>query len=388
MTRAWMGLMLLWLATAAAAVEMIQLMPPSPVEGWREPVAARLRCVFGRINEPLRISRDSWMSGTRLLAAGEVDGIYPLPIDSSWPGIAIHSAPLLLERWVWLGPGGRRLAVVGGTPQATWLASQGQSVTVVADSLSQLLRLLQAGRIDQALVDEFALERYTGPQRVAVDQWPRRFERYVPLGVAFHQRHEGSALLEGFNREIPACADGGFALNAREQQAVAAEVLPLLARLVSDSRVRQLLRQRQLPPRTEAALLAEDQQWRQRREQGDPLLLQAQTQGPLAQRLQAFDQPWLGELFVSDNLGRAVAALHLTSDLWQGDEDKFRLAIRQPLAVIETIRYDASSRVFLVHVSQLVGQGDQRLGVVTLGVDMARLLQPEPLVGQGSAPSP
>ena len=377
MIRAGMWLVLLWVATAAPALEMVQLMPASAANGWREPAGARVRCVLERLGQPVRISNASWQGGTRLLAAGNVDGIYPLPVDSHWPGIAVASAPMLLERWVWLGPGGKRLAVIGGSPQATWLASQGQSVTVVADSKSQLVRLLQAGRIDQALVDEFTLDRYAGPQQAGLDQWPRRFERYVPLAVAFHKRHGSSALLQRFNREISACVEGGFALNEREQQALAVEVLPLLGQLVADNRVRELLRQMQQPPRSAAALLAEDQQWCQRREQGDPLLVQEQTQGPLAQRLQAFDQPWLGELFVSDNLGRAIAALRLTSDLWQGDEDKFRLAIRQPQPLIETISYDASSNAFLVHVSQAIRQDGQPIGLVTMGIDIARLLHAE-----------
>lgn len=388
MTRALMWLALWWVATAVAALEMVQLIPASPVEGWREPVGARLRCVFGRINEPLRISAGSWKSGTRLLAAGEVDGIYPLPVDSDWPGIAIVSAPLLLERWVWLGPGGERVAVIGGTPQATWLAAQGRSVTVVADSMAQLVRLLQAGRIDQALVDEFALERQADHLQPQLAAWPRRFERYVPLGVAFHLRHGATDLLQRFNREIAACAEGGFALNQREQQALTAEVLPLLAQLTTDRRIRQQLRQMQLAPRTEAALLAEDAQWRQQRAADDRQLAAQQTQGPLAERLQHFNQPWLGELFVSDNLGRAVAALTPTSDLWQGDEDKFRLVMRQSQPLIETIRYDASSRAFLVQASQAIRDGEQLIGVVTMGVDMARLLQPEVVVDNGTAPGP
>lgn len=373
----------MWVATAVPALEMIQLIPANPEAGWREPVGARLRCVFERMNEPLRMNSSSWKSGTRLLAAGEVDGIYPLPVDGEWPGIAIASAPLLLERWVWLGPGGERLGVIGGTPQATWLASQGQSATVVAASKSQLVRLLQAGRIDQALMDEFALERqaFLLPPQLAA--WPRRFERYVPLGAIFHQRYAATDLLQRFNREIPACAEGGFALNEREQQTLAAEVLPLLGQLVTDNRVRELVRQMQQQPRTEAALLAEDTQWRQQRAAGDQQLVAQQTQGPLAQRLQHYTQPWLGELFVSDNLGRAVAALKPTSDLWQGDEDKFRLAIRQPQPLIETISYDASSNAFLVHVSQAIRQDDQPIGVVTMGIDMARLLHPE----VGDAPS-
>ena len=83
-----------------------------------------------------------------------------------------------------------------------------------------------------------------------------------------------------------------------------------------------------------------------------------------------------------------MAALRLTSDLWQGDEDKFRLAIRQPQPLIETISYDASSHAFLVHVSQVVRQGDHHLGVVTLGVDMARLLQPEAPAPSSNNPGP
>ncbi len=388
MTRAWMWLALLWVTMAVPALEMVQLMPASPAEGWREPVGARLRCVFGRINEPLRITASSWKSGTRLLAAGDVDGIYPLPVDSDWPGIGIASAPLLLERWVWLGPGGEQLGVIGGTPQATWLAAQGRSVTVVADSMAQLVRLLQAGRIDQALVDEFALERQSAHLQPQQASWPRRFERYVPLGVIFHQRHGVTDLVQRFNRELPACAEGGFALNGREQQVITAEVLPLLAQLVADSRLRQLLRQQQQAPRTDAALLAEDAQWRQRLAAGDPQLAEQQTQGPLAERLRHFDQPWRGELFVTDNLGRALAALKPTSDLWQGDEDKFRLAAHQPLPLIETISYDASSHAFLVHVSQAIRQGEQTLGVVTLGVDMARLLHPEAGDGGDASPGP
>jgi len=378
--------LLLAAPAANAVVQLVTLDAPTALTNDAEGKAedAMVRCVFTRMAEPIILHSESWMAGTRLLVKGEIDALFPMPVDGSWQQVAASSAPLLLQRWVWYGdPKGTRVGIIKGSPQASYLAAIGQTVAIQTDSLLQLSRLLEAGRIDRSLVDEDELAQLQAVGRLGAKRGANLFERYVPLGVLFSHRFlaDRPSFVIRFDQHVADCASDSFELNSSEQLAIASDVEPLLSELADNPDLQRLLTARLAMDPGTAALLAEDSAWRQLLLDGDATVLLPMVEGDVADLLQQLTHArpdWLAELFVTDNLGRAVGALSPPSDLWQGDEAKFTQTILQQTPFVESLSYDASSRKFLVHASLAVRTGQGKLlGVVTMGVDMASLLRPE-----------
>lgn len=82
--------------------------------------------------------------------------------------------------------------------------------------------------------------------------------------------------------------------------------------------------------------------------------------------------PYLSEIFVTDNQGANVALTDKTSDYWQGDEDKFVKAFDQGKGAvfISQIEFDDSSQAYLVQISVPVMDGNTCIGTITFGVDV------------------
>jgi serine phosphatase RsbU (regulator of sigma subunit) len=96
----------------------------------------------------------------------------------------------------------------------------------------------------------------------------------------------------------------------------------------------------------------------------------AVTRNPLARELQAFQRvnPIFSEILVADNQGRLIAATEKTTDYDQSDESWWQNAMKIPAgqAVLDTINYDESARVFSLHISMpvLPPNGGAPLGVI------------------------
>ena len=85
------------------------------------------------------------------------------------------------------------------------------------------------------------------------------------------------------------------------------------------------------------------------------------------------------EAFLMDNRGLNVATAGLTSDYWQGDEEKFTAIFdnnkpsRKPDHHISRARWDDSSKTMISQVSVPVFDGDEMVGTLTMGVDLKRV---------------
>ncbi len=85
------------------------------------------------------------------------------------------------------------------------------------------------------------------------------------------------------------------------------------------------------------------------------------------------------EAILTGNQGANVAINQLTTDYWQGDEDKF-LAIfdnqypsRKPDSHISRARWDESTKAMIAQVSVPVMDGKTMIGTLTIGVDLKRV---------------
>ncbi len=85
------------------------------------------------------------------------------------------------------------------------------------------------------------------------------------------------------------------------------------------------------------------------------------------------------ELFVMDNKGLNVGQSDVTSDYWQGDEDKWQKTyLAGPHAMfVDEIEMDESTQTFQSQLSLSIADPvtGQVIGAVTVGVDVDQLLQ-------------
>ncbi|GAB7081405.1 PDC sensor domain-containing protein [Megalodesulfovibrio paquesii] len=86
-------------------------------------------------------------------------------------------------------------------------------------------------------------------------------------------------------------------------------------------------------------------------------------------------EPWLAELFVTDNQGANVAMSDKTSDYWQGDEGKFTKCMTGGPGELyfSEVEFDKSAQAYLVQVSVPIRQNGQAIGVLVVGVDVDKL---------------
>ena len=85
--------------------------------------------------------------------------------------------------------------------------------------------------------------------------------------------------------------------------------------------------------------------------------------------------PYYAEIFVMDNQGATVAMTDKTSDYWQGDEAKFKKSYKGGTGsvFVDEVRFDESTQDSLVQVSVPVKDGDKVIGVITIGIDVAKI---------------
>ncbi len=82
------------------------------------------------------------------------------------------------------------------------------------------------------------------------------------------------------------------------------------------------------------------------------------------------------EAFLIDIQGANVAVASLTSDYWQGDEDKFIQVMQVPegKVVIGLMEWDKSSKSNSIQIAVPVKKGNQVIGVMIVGLKLSHVL--------------
>lgn len=93
-------------------------------------------------------------------------------------------------------------------------------------------------------------------------------------------------------------------------------------------------------------------------------------------------QSYFKEAILTGNQGETVAMNIVTTDYWQGDEEKFtaifdtNLPSLKPDSHISRARWDESTKAMIAQVSVPVYDGDYMIGTLTVGVDLKRVPHP------------
>lgn len=128
----------------------------------------------------------------------------------------------------------------------------------------------------------------------------------------------------------------------------------------------------------QAKIDALDKQWREERKSEDQPLITAVLSSPLSgylTRIQARSLGLYSELFVMDNKGLNAGQSAITSDYWQGDEDKWQKTfLVSPDAVfIDKPEYHKETGTWRVQLNMTLAKDQAPVGSVTVEVNLTEL---------------
>jgi hypothetical protein len=357
-----------------------------------------LQCVFDQLPQfSMAATVLPWKRAIASAHHQQTDGWFLYLPGTEQDAVAEFSVPLALEKWMLFRHAdtrprslnqlkSMRLGVVAGGYQQAWLRKQGFGRLHELPNSESLMRSFEGRRFRYLLMDETAFSIQIAALRIDPKQFVGEFVGYMPLGVYFsrHFLQQHPKFLPRFNAAVPACRTDSLQLTESDRAR-----LTRIAHLASEWRqnpllINAVLQQNQAHAGlSQPAIDALDQRWRRERQRNGtdastrihPVL---NTPASLfLQQQQAASAGVLMEIFIMDNKGLNVAQSKVTSDYWQGDEDKYLQVFPWGRDLfIGRIEYDESTRTFQAQISLLLRHPDsgEKIGVLTLGVNVEKAL--------------
>ncbi|MFQ3252596.1 MAG: hypothetical protein ACI9U6_000883 [Loktanella salsilacus] len=130
---------------------------------------------------------------------------------------------------------------------------------------------------------------------------------------------------------------------------------------------------------TEADILALDSQWREQLNLSNSPLIAQINSAPVSDYLRqvvADSDGAIVEIILMDNVGLNAGISAITSDFWQGDEDKFLKTYTVGAGSIHAgdVELDESSGIYVMQVSiPILDPSGQLVGAATFSLDAERL---------------
>lgn len=353
-----------------------------------------VKCILNNMQVKYEIRSLPWRRARQDVHSSVIDGFFTAVAVDEASDFATFSAPLVLENWYWFWrsdmtppsswKNGFQVGVILGSQQEAILSNEGYSEFVTANNTEQLVKLLFGKRVDVVLMDKEQFENSLQKMNLRSRDYKSRFFRYMPLGVYFGAPFllQHPDFLPAFNSRISGCSAQGFDLSPSEKEIIRRVAEPWFAKIKNNADVVAALIRQNASNRekTTNQLRQIDEQWQLAFKVGNFNYAQVIVNKPISRllmQLRASANDLLSEIIVMDERGYNLAVAEMTSDYWQGDEDKYLQVYNKAPSVIyfEQIKYDASSRRFQVQVStQIMDKNQKPLGVVTLGVDVDKAL--------------
>lgn len=128
----------------------------------------------------------------------------------------------------------------------------------------------------------------------------------------------------------------------------------------------------------QAGIDALDQQWRAEREVADQPLITAVLSSPLSNyltKIQARSRGLYTEIFVMDARGLNAGQSAITSDFWQGDEDKWQktFQVGPDALFIDAIEVNEETGTENAQVNLSIAQDGKVVGAITVEINVTEL---------------
>lgn len=354
-----------------------------------------LQCIFKQMKREFSVQVLPWRRAYQDVKSNRIDGFFTAVPMSQVDPYAVLSSPLVLESWYWfwrmdtIAPEswreGYRLGSILGSQQETWLDEAGYKADMSGNNLPQLIKLLQGKRIDVILADREHFMQAAKELKLDPNNFQTRFFRYVPLGVYFNEQflNQNPNFLLSFNQQITGCSTARFAVSEYERQQIKELLIGKIERWKHLSKLEALLLERNLKSKrfTQQEIAQCDKKWTQEFLRNDFSNSLALVDQDLSEQLREIKKKSLGmitEIIVTDSRGLNIAISDMTSDYWQGDEEKFTEVFSKPANTMHfgDINYDESTKRFQLQISVPLYTEEKHnpLGVMVFGVDVEKVL--------------
>ncbi|MEI8619646.1 hypothetical protein P4S66_01665 [Pseudoalteromonas sp. B129b] len=184
--------------------------------------------------------------------------------------------------------------------------------------------------------------------------------------------------MKQFDENINTCAQAPFSLSKSEEKQIldrlysSAKTLLNLPSLVEEVQISNE------SPLSEPEIMKRDQLWIKESKHVGHADALTMLDLPLSKVFKKWQSQFKGvvtELILTDSQGKNIAISKLTSDYWQGDENKFTKIFKQSKDYnFDSVTYDASTHHFQVQLSFPVLDNNSNIGVLILGVDVEKAL--------------
>lgn len=155
-------------------------------------------------------------------------------------------------------------------------------------------------------------------------------------------------------------------LNKQYKQILIDSHIGVLFQLSQQTKTTEMLKQRNENPLSLAQIIAIDKNWPQDKKRQLQI-----TQNQLAKHLANLidSQHYsFAELMLVDANGALVAAYPLTSDFWQGDEDKFTKAIETNNFSVTSAQWDESTQRYSFFITVPIADNTKTIGALIAGL--------------------
>lgn len=349
----------------------------------------QVECILFEMGAPFQLQTLPWLRARREVKLDRLDGYFTTHLMPEMKAYGRISSPIFLESWYWFThpesinkPKNKmRYGAVRGSYQANWFKTQNIIAEVEVNSLEEIVNVMHHKRIDRILLDLDDFELAASKLGINEDEYQREFFRYVPLGLfASHSLNKRfPKFMQQFDENINTCAQAPFLLSKSEEKQI-------LDRLYSSAKtllnLPSLVEQVQISnesPLSESEIKKLDQLWIKESKQvkhPDGLTMLNLPLSKVFKKWQSQFKGVVTELILTDNQGKNIAISKLTSDYWQGDENKFMKTFKQSKDFnFDSVTYDASTHHFQVQLSfPVLDDNNSHIGVLILGVDVEKAL--------------
>lgn len=162
------------------------------------------------------------------------------------------------------------------------------------------------------------------------------------------------------------------------EAAAALQVLPMIQREISQSpEIIKAVRRQSAKAIPMSEILALDREWQSAKGITRKMRQVLTNDCSLILRQLSERSDLLGEILVMDNQGALVCSSGLTSDYYQGDEDKWRKVFpaKATSTHVSEPRFDTSIDGFALQLSTKIMDQGQAIGVITVGLALDPLMR-------------
>jgi len=363
-----------------------------------------LDCIMSALSRKFTLTAYPRTRAIQLAKSGMLDGLLSFQSSGTEYLKSVASNPIVFERWnIYYSSGLKnnsrtnwksildvsRLGSVRGGSIDAWLLNRNFHPNHRVSGFDQLLKMLYQKRIDAFLADERSTESTISEVFRGHDfLFEKKFVTFSPISIHFNKNNfSNSGFIDNFNSQIYSCRPKPIELKHYEREFILEKSRAIFSEIISSNTIiEKVLKSNSIFPNNikEYEIDKLEKKWNNQKSGGEGFLVKSVTQSKeseiLRQALNSTEGVVL-EIIVMNKHGFNIASTGITSDYYQGDEEKYGSTYQTGSNAIHQsdVTFDDSTNSFGAQVSFTLNNNGVKIGAVTFTIDVYRAFQLEGL---------